>query len=157
MGRGCQTAARIPGWGRGLQDTGLSPWLSLISTPGCEARSINPGTGEDRLQVAVKCFEIHMEPPCLPLVAVQKCGRITRPESLFSFAFCKAEGSPFLEFGRKDAEMKWCPTPVLPVGLLPCHLLLLQGSSLMTHLVQEPGRRGWRAGPANGVAEPSAK
>ena len=109
MGRACQTAARATGQGRGLQDPGLSPWLSPTSTPGCEAKSANPGTGEDRSQVAVKCFEIHMKPPCLPLVAFQKCGRITRPESLFSYAFCKAEGSPFLEFGRKDAGMKWCP------------------------------------------------
>ena len=42
--------------------------------------------------------------------------------------------------------------------IAPCHLLLrLQGSSLMTQLVQELGRSGWQSGPANGVAEPSAK
>lgn len=41
----------------------------------------------------VKDFEIHTEWSCLPLVAFQKCGQIRRPESRFSFAFCKAECS----------------------------------------------------------------
>lgn len=79
---------------------GLHSWL--------QSQSRKAGRGEDRSQTALNSLEINREGLWLPFVAFQKYGQIRRPESHFSFAFCRTGccSCCFLEFPGKDEGMK---------------------------------------------------